>query len=187
MQIGDTVIVQGSGAIGMMCQIVARLSGAGLIITIGGPADRLALARTLGCGCDHQYRRRPIRRRAYRLVRAATPRGEGADVVFECAGFLPAFPEGLDYVKQDGTFVEVGHFVDVGSIAINPNTHLLRRNLRLEAIWGSRYHHFVRGLALLERNELPFSEMVSHVLPLERIGEGFEALNGSYKLGDETV
>jgi L-iditol 2-dehydrogenase len=29
--------------------------------------------------------------------------------------------------------------------------------------------------------------MVSHVLPLERVGEGFHALDGSYRLGDEAV
>ena len=42
-------------------------------------------------------------------------------------------------------------------------------------------------MALLENNELPFADMVSHVLPLEETLSGFEALNGSYKLGDEVV
>ncbi len=107
--------------------------------------------------------------------------------MFECAGFLPAISEGLSYVKQDGTFAEVGHFVDVGTMQLNPNTQLMRRNLRLEAIWGSRFNHFVRGLALLERNEVPFADLVSHVLPLDRVHDGFLALDGSYRLGDETV
>ena len=187
VQIGDTVIVQGSGAIGLMTLVVAKLSGAARLIVVGGPADRLALARRLGADVTIDIEDVPSVEERSALVMAATPRGEGADVVFECAGFLPAIPEGLGYVKQDGTFVEVGHFVNIGSVNINPNTQLLRRNLRLEAIWGSRYHHFVRGLAILEKNELPYADMVSHVLPMERIGEGFDALNGSYRLGDETV
>ena len=37
------------------------------------------------------------------------------------------------------------------------------------------------------RLKYPFREMVSHVLPLEDIGKGFEALNGTYRLGDEVV
>jgi threonine dehydrogenase-like Zn-dependent dehydrogenase len=57
----------------------------------------------------------------------------------------------------------------------------------VEAIWGSGYEHFVRGLPILEKNEFPFADMVSHVLPLSRVREGFDALNGTYKLGDETV
>jgi threonine dehydrogenase-like Zn-dependent dehydrogenase len=112
---------------------------------------------------------------------------QGADVVFECAGFLPATPEGLGYVRQSGTFVEVGHFVDMGSIDFNINQLLMRKNMRLEAIWGSTYEHFVRGLRVLEKNEYPYGDMVSHTLPLNRVLDGFNALNGSYRLGDEEV
>ena len=66
-------------------------------------------------------------------------------MVIEAAGFLPAFPEGLELVKEDGVFVEVGHFVDVGTVEVNPHRHFLRPNLRLEGVWGSRYHHFTRA------------------------------------------
>ena len=107
-------------------------------------------------------------------------RGEGADVVFECAGFLPAVPEGFGYVKQDGKFIECGHFVDIGEVPINPARHILIPNIRVEGIWGSRFPHFVRGHALLEQLDLPIGEMVSHVLPLERARDGFNALNGTY-------
>ena len=64
---------------------------------------------------------------------------------------------------------------------------MMQRNLRVEAIWGSSREHFIRGLPLLERNEFPFNQMVSHVLPLEDIDKGFAALNGTYRLGDEVV
>ncbi|MAJ74072.1 hypothetical protein CMK13_13800 [Candidatus Poribacteria bacterium] len=70
----------------------------------------------------------------------------------------------------------------MGSIDFNINQLLMRKNLRLEAVWGSTYEHFVRGLPILEKNEFPFAEMVSHVLPLSRIREGFEALNGNYQI-----
>ncbi|MFZ4661414.1 MAG: zinc-dependent alcohol dehydrogenase [Caldilineaceae bacterium] len=187
VQLGDTVIVQGAGAIGLMTLACAKLSGAAKLIVIGGPAPRLELAKRLGAHVTINIEEvRDVEERKA-LVMSHTQRGKGADVVFECAGFLPAFPEGLGYVKEDGVFVEVGHFVDIGTIPINPNQHFLRPNLRLEGIWGSRHHHFVRGMALLENNELPFADMVSHVLPLEQTCDGFEALNGSYRLGDEVV
>ena len=187
VQIGDTVIVQGSGAIGLMTLVAARISGAAHIIVIGGPAARLDLATRLGADLVVNIEDVPDSEERTRLVLENTPRGEGADVVFECAGFLPAIPEGLAYVKQDGTFVEVGHFVDVGSIAINPNLQLLRRNLRLEAIWGSRFNHFVRGMAILERNEFPFADLISHTLSLSDVMSGFQALGGSYRLDGDTV
>ena len=42
------------------------------------------------------------------LLKSNANNGEDADVVFECADFLPATPEWLSY---GGTFVEVGRFV----------------------------------------------------------------------------
>ena len=82
-----------------------------------------------------------------------TPGRAGADVVFEAAGFLPAFPEGLELVKEDGVFVEVGHYVDVGTIEVNPHRHFLRPNLRLEGVRGSQFNHFVRAVAVMESGE----------------------------------
>lgn len=187
VQIGDTVVVQGSGAIGLVTLICAKISGAAKLIMVGGPADRLELAKRMGADVTIDIEEVTSVEERTELVLAETPRKAGADVVFECAGFLPATPEGLGYVRHSGTFVEVGHFVDMGSIELNINRLLMRKNLRLEAVWGSKYEHFVRGLPILEKNEFPFADMVSHALSLEEVLNGFEALNGSYRLGDETV
>lgn len=187
VQLGDTVIVQGSGAIGLVTLICAKFSGAAKIIVVGGPATRLELAQRLGAHVTVDIEEYPAAVERQEVVMSHTPRGEGAHVVFECAGFLPAFTEGIEYLRQDGTFVEVGHFVDIGEIRVSPHRHFLRKNLRLEGIWGSRYEHFIRGMAILENLELPYGDMVSHVLPLDRVGDGFGALDGSYRLGDEAV
>jgi threonine dehydrogenase-like Zn-dependent dehydrogenase len=154
---------------------------------VGGPADRLKLARRMGADVTINIEEVTSAEERTELVKSHSPKKEGVDVVFECAGFLPATPEGLGYMKFGGTFVEVGHFVDMGSIEFNVNQLLMRKNVRVEAIWGSRYEHFVRGLPILEKNEFPFADMVSHVLPLSRVREGFNALNGTYRLGDETA
>ncbi|OXM56452.1 alcohol dehydrogenase, partial [Amycolatopsis thailandensis] len=45
---GATVVVQGAGALGVFATAVARISGAGDVITIGGPADRLETAERFG-------------------------------------------------------------------------------------------------------------------------------------------
>ncbi|MBV7335787.1 zinc-binding dehydrogenase [Chloroflexi bacterium TSY] len=187
VKLGDTVIVQGSGAIGLVTANCAKHSGAAQVIVVGGPADRLALAKRLGADVTINIEEVPSVDERREIVLSHTPNGKGADVVFECAGFLPATPEGLGYVRHSGTFVEVGHFVDMGSIDLNINQLMMRRNLRFEAIWGSRTEDFVRGLRLLEKNEYPYGDMVSHVLPLEKTLDGFQALNGTYRLGDETV
>jgi threonine dehydrogenase-like Zn-dependent dehydrogenase len=187
VQLGDTVVVQGSGAIGLVTLVCARISGAAKIIVVGGPAKRLELARRMGADVTINVEEASTVEERSELVLAATPQRAGGDVVFECAGFLPAIPEGLAYVKRNGTFVEVGNFVDMGTVTLNVNQLMMRRNMRFEAIWGSRPEHFVRGLPILERNEFPFRDMVSHVLPLEDVLKGFQALNGTYRLGNEMV
>lgn len=187
VQLGDTVIVQGSGAIGLMVLICARLSGAARIVVIGGPAGRLQLARRLGAHATVDIAEFPEVPARKAEVLGLTRGGAGADAVFECAGFLSAVPEGLEYVKQDGKFIECGHFIDIGEVPVNPARHFLLPNLRLEGIWGSRYPHFVRGLALLEQLDWPIGDMVSHILPLDRVRDGFEALNNTYSLDGRDV
>ena len=187
VKIGDTVIVQGAGPIGMMCLIAARISGAGRLIVIGGPAGRLELARQLGAHETIDIMAVPDPDERKEMALGMTPGRAGADVVIEAAGFLPAFPEGLELVKEDGVFVEVGHFVDVGTIKVNPHRHFLRPNLRLEGVRGSRFHHFVRAVAVMESAEIDFAAVISHVLPLERVAEGFDALDSGYMLDGKTA
>ncbi len=187
IEFGDTVVVQGSGAIGLVTTICAKVSGAGKIIVVGGPAERLELARKYGADVVIDIETVTSAEERMELVLAETPKGQGADRVFECAGFLPATPEGLSYLRKNGTFVEVGHFVDMGTLEFNINKSLMVRNCRLEAIWGSDNEHFVRAMPILEKLEFPYAEMVSHVLPLGQVMEGFQALNGDYRLNGDTV
>src|SRR5262249_27713832 len=46
--LGDTVLVQGTGAVGLSVIALARLSGATRVIAFGAPADRLSLAAGMG-------------------------------------------------------------------------------------------------------------------------------------------
>ena len=97
VKIGDTVIVQGAGPIGMMCMIAAKISGAGRLIVIGGPPGRLELARKLGAHETVDIGAVPDARERKEMVLGLTPGRAGADVVIEAAGFLPAFPKGWSW------------------------------------------------------------------------------------------
>src|SRR6187397_1465308 len=47
IRLGDTVVVQGAGAVGMSTAALAKKSGAGQVIVIGGPASRLDLSKKM--------------------------------------------------------------------------------------------------------------------------------------------
>jgi threonine dehydrogenase-like Zn-dependent dehydrogenase len=177
-RVGDTVVVQGTGAIGLLCIFVARRAGAVRVIAVGGPAGRLDLAAALGADvCLNIAEVRDAEERT-RQVLAQTPGEKGADVVIEAAGVKAAIIEGLGYLRRGGTFCELGHFIDTGEMTINPNKHLLVKDLTLVAPWGSRTEHFVRSLPLLEKEERALREMVSHRIPLRRMKEAFDTLTG---------
>ena len=182
LQFGDTVVVQGSGAIGLLTLVCAKISGAGRLILVGGPPGRLELGKRLGADLVIDIAQVTDPEERAQMVRDHTPQGEGANVVFECAGFLGAIPEGLDYLAKDGTYVEMGHFVDVGTFQCNPNTMFMRKNLRMEAVWASRPEHFVRAMPILEKQEFPIQDLVSHIIPIDRVAEGFNALHNGYRL-----
>jgi len=182
IQFGDTVVVQGSGPIGLLVLNWARLSGAGRVISVGGPRGRLEMAEKFGADLTINIADVPDPEERKRIVRENTPQNLGADVVFECAGNPAAIVEGLDYLRHSGTYVEYGHFVDSGTFECNPNQMLLRKNLRLEAAWGFETQHFLRSLRMLEKHADLFDDFVSHTIPLDRVSEGINALHRGYHL-----
>lgn len=186
-RIGDTVVIQGAGPIGLMALIGAKELGAFTTIMIGAPADRLAFARELGADLtiDITEMTNPADRTA--AVRSASSHGYGADVVIEATGFLQALPEGFDLLRRGGQYVTCGHFTNVGDVPLNPWAHFTFKQISLYGVWSSAHEHFVQARQLIEQGSYPFDEFVSHQLPLDRLGDGIAAMSGRYTLDDKPV
>jgi len=185
--IGDTVVIQGAGPIGLMCLIAAKERGAFKTIVIGAPADRLAFARELGADLTIDITEVTNVAERTAMVRAASDHGYGADIVIEATGVLAALPEGFDLLRRGGQYVTCGHFTNVGDVLLNPWAHFTFKEITLYGVWSSGHEHFVRARQLLERGKYPFAKFVSHQLPLERVAEGIAAMSGRYTLGDEPI
>jgi L-iditol 2-dehydrogenase len=184
---GATVVVQGAGAIGIVTLIAAREAGARRIIVVGAPRTRLDLALEYGADVVIDLEQVSDVAERVRLVKAETPGGFGADVVFECAGVPAAIPEGLDMLRRGGTFVEAGHYTDHGDIAINPFRHLVHKQITLVGAWAADVPHFVVGRGLIESGKYPLADLVSHTVPLERLADGIATIGGSYRLDGEEI
>ncbi len=50
--------------------------------------------------------------------------GFGADLVMDCSGHPSAGPEGIEMLRDGGTYVEMGQFTDAGSISDVVASHL---------------------------------------------------------------
>jgi len=155
IRLGDTVVVQGTGAVGLCAIALAKLAGASAIVAIGAPDDRLALARRMGADVTIDVRTVPPAERLD-VVTAATD-GEGADVVIEAAGAAAAISEGLELLRVGGRYVIAGHYTDVGDSTINAHRQINRKHLEIMGCWGSEPRHFLGALSVLERHrEIPF-------------------------------
>ena len=123
-----------------------------------------------------------------RAVLAETPNGLGADLVFGCVGLAPAWLEGISYVRDGGRFMELGLASDTGDVVFNPANHLVGKNISLMGALGlESYQDAVVAGRVLEAGRLPFERMVSHQLPLERVGDAIEALNSNYRVDGRTA
>lgn len=150
LAMGDTVVVQGSGPVGLAATAFAVLRGAGIVVTIGAPQARLALAKLLGADLTLALGSHAPEARAVEL-RELTE-GRGADVVIEASGNPEAIPEGLDLLRDGGTYVVAGHYTDAGPIAINPHLHINRKHADIRGQWGTDFRHVVRALRLLAKH-----------------------------------
>lgn len=186
-RVGDTVVIQGAGPIGLLALIGAKESGAFTTIVIGAPKDRLAFARELGADLtiDITEVTDPAERAA--MVRDASGHGYGADIVIEATGVLAALPEGFNLLRRGGQYVTCGHFTNVGDVPLNPWGHFTHKQITLYGVWGSAHEHFVQARQLLERNAYPFDKFVTHQIPLERVADGIAAMSGRYVLDDTPV
>lgn len=146
---GETVVVQGSGPVGLAAAMYAQLSGAARTIVVGGPANRLELAKEIGVGDVHIdifAVTDPAERQ--RLVMAETPGGRGADVVLECAGVPSAVPESFEYARRNARVLVLGQYTDRGTTPINPHV-ITRKQLQVYGSWAFAEAHYGRYVATL--------------------------------------
>ncbi len=150
--LGDTVVVQGSGPVGLNALVFAQLRGALRVLVTGAPAGRLAEARRLGADdvLDVTETRDPVGRA--RWVRERTS-GRGADVVIEASGNPQAVVEGLEMLRDAGRYVIVGQYTDAGDVALNPHRHVNRRHASVLGCWGYEYTHLHRSVEMMARHK----------------------------------
>jgi threonine dehydrogenase-like Zn-dependent dehydrogenase len=148
---GDTVVVQGSGPVGIASAMYAHLAGASRVILVGGPSSRLDLAREIGVGDVHvDIFECPEAGERVRRVVDVTPGRRGGDVVLECAGVPEAVTEGWEMARRGGTFLALGQYTDRGAVPLNP--HLItRKQLRIVGSWGFAEKHYLAHIEALPR------------------------------------
>jgi L-iditol 2-dehydrogenase len=173
--LGESVVVLGVGPVGQSAIALAHLSGAGEIIAVGAPADRLGFSRTMGATATLGLEISPEDRAAE--VRKLTG-GRGADVVIEASGAPEAVPQALDLVRDGGRVIVVGQYTDHGDTPINPHRQINRKHVTIRGCWGSDYSHFHRAVGIAARfgERMPWRELANRRYSLEQAGSALAAV-----------
>ncbi len=174
LAMGDVVVVQGCGPVGLSAAAFANLRGASRVVLIGAPEARLELGGMLGADMCLDLAATTVEERVA-AIRDATG-GRGADVVIEASGNPQAVPEGLEVLRDGGTYVVAGHYTDAGEIPLNPHTSINRKHAVIKGQWGTDFHHLVGALRLLGRHSerLPFASVIGGRYTLEEAGQALE-------------
>jgi threonine dehydrogenase-like Zn-dependent dehydrogenase len=184
LRMGDAVVILGQGSMGLECLQIARLSGAGRVITVDVRDEACQVSRDLGA--DHALNARTCD--VIAAIRDLTG-GNGADVVFECAGGSPkqglaghqTLLQALDAVRSGGKVIGVSWFG--GPIALNVDL-LRERSLRYLFPDISTQAHLEHTVRLVASGRVHLKSTITHVLSgIESVPQAFEitANKGKYK------
>ena len=156
----DTVVIQGTGPIGILAIAAAQEMGAGRVIAVGAPeAPRLKLARAFGAEATVNIEEHKTAEARIKAVRDIVG-GYGADLVMDCSGHPTAGPEGIEFLRDGGTYVEMGQFTDAGSIMTSWH-RICAKDLNVLGSWAFTANDLPLGVEMLyrARDKYPWRSM----------------------------
>ncbi len=174
LRIGQSIVIQGAGGLGIYAAAVARDMGASRVIVIDKFEPRLQMAAQFGA--DHLINLNTFdtEEKRVRHVRELT-NGWGADVCVEVVGSPAVIPEGIRMLKNGG------HYLIMGSINPRQTAPLEAGRIvfgRITLVALATYEPWVipQALDFMRRNQTryPFDKLISHTFPLPEINEAFQ-------------
>ena len=173
LKLGENVVIQGAGGLGVYAAAVAKQMGAGKVIVIDGIQERLDLAAAFGA--DELIDFRQLKEADERIKRVFELTDEwGADVVAELAGHPRVCPEGLRMLGRTGRYLEIGNISPGLTYELDPSWLIFGNR----TIYGMVYYeaeHLQQALELVVRTRdlYPWHKVLSHKFPLAEINEAF--------------
>ena len=160
IRLGDVVVVQGAGPIGLTTLQWAKAAGAGDVIVIEPNVQRRALAAALGatftCGVGAE---------ADQLVREHT-NGLGADVVYECVGRAAAVQSAADLVRRGGSVCLIG--LSDTPATIVPGVWLVKE-IQLTAALAYTHDEFDRAMGMVADGRVQLAPLHSNTARLDEL------------------
>lgn len=168
---GDTVAVIGPGPIGLLCAVMAKLSGAGHLIVIGTGIDakrletaqRMCADTTLGAHGEN----------AAEWVRNFGD-GYGVDLVIDAAGVSASLKLAFDIVRPAGQITKVGWGPQPFNYSLD---QLVQKAVTLRGSFSHNWPTWEKVITLLAHGKIDLSPVINRILPLSEWREAFEEMH----------
>ncbi len=165
---GDSVLIIGTGPIGLLHLLLAKLKGAGVMIT-GLESARLEIARHLGADLI------TLPSLLVDNIETATG-GMGFDYVFECTGQVEVWENSINYVRRGGTVILFGGCKQ-GTVVTYDTYRIHYDEITLKGIFHFTPADVKESYKLLSSGAIKVKPLISGRYSLENIREPFERLS----------
>jgi L-iditol 2-dehydrogenase len=174
---GDSIVVVGAGATGLIHTALAKIYGAAPIFVSDLIDFRLDFARRFGA----DFAVNPKNANLKDVVCAETG-GRGADVVVVTAPNLGAYMAGIDVCRKGGTLCVFAPTGPGDHLQISPK-ELFFSELKVVPSYSTSHLETRAALSLMESRRLRVGELVTHRFGLDEAGKAFAmALEGRESL-----
>lgn len=172
----QTVVVIGTGAIGMISVWLAKYYGAGKVILVGRNEGKMAVSKKVGA--DYTVNNRS--ENAVERVKELT-NGKGADMVIETAGAESALLQSIDMVARFGRISVVSFYEkELNNVPIDKLVHGCVSIVGAAGCDGN-----AQGVCeIMCKNPVKLSPIISHHVPFENALDVFENIS---KYNDEKI
>ncbi len=161
MQVGDDVVVIGTGGIGLLCMMVAKAAGAGRLIAIDASDYARQNALKMGASNVLDAMASDVKEQVYNIIPG------GPDLVIEAAGPIEAVNLMVS-LRRRGTKWNVFGITTHEKFELDGGlTHFLEG--RMDASFGTTPLAMQSAIRLMERNLVNPELIVSHRFPLTKI------------------
>ena len=161
---GETVLILGAGAIGILIAAVCRQNGASRIIVSDYSQPRLDMALAMGATGAINPGKEDYEQTLSRLTG-----GKGVDKSFECVGLETTFLQAMTALRRGGLATIVGIF-EQPDIRI-PASRFVSHEIRVQGAQGYCWD-FPLALELSARIDL--EKLVTHSFPLGDLQQALE-------------
>jgi L-iditol 2-dehydrogenase len=167
---GDVVLVTGPGPIGLLTAQLAKAEG-GFVVLAGTQVDkeRLEIGQKLGADLTVDVQKDDVDG----ILKDLT-NGYGADVVLECAGAPAATRLGVQVIRKEGKFTQIGLHDKPFEFDV---LQILYKEIKFTGSFASSLDAWDRAMVLFKGGKIQAEPIVSDILPLTQWEKGFEKIN----------